>query len=96
MIGARRNIVITTACPYFINTGMFKGVKTSRLFPLLNQERVVNRIIYGIEQEEGEFTIPWRGGVINHVCKAILSSSQIVAVQEALVGLGSMDKVVNR
>ena len=31
-----KNIVCTTICPYFINTGMFKGAKGSILFPFLD------------------------------------------------------------
>jgi all-trans-retinol dehydrogenase (NAD+) len=31
----RKNIKCTTICPYYINTGMFAGVKTALLFPML-------------------------------------------------------------
>jgi len=33
--GMGKNITATTVCPFFINTGMFEGVKTGFLFPLL-------------------------------------------------------------
>jgi len=32
----KKNIPCTTICPAFINTGMFAGVKTTNLLPLLN------------------------------------------------------------
>lgn len=32
----KKNIACTTICPAFINTGMFAGVKTSNLLPLMN------------------------------------------------------------
>lgn len=30
------NVVCTTICPFFINTGMFDGVKDSLIFPFLD------------------------------------------------------------
>jgi all-trans-retinol dehydrogenase (NAD+) len=38
----------TCICPYYIDTGMFKGVKKNFPFYLLSPEEVVNRIIYAI------------------------------------------------
>jgi len=32
---ARKDIVCTTICPYFIKTGMFDGAKAGLLFPFL-------------------------------------------------------------
>jgi all-trans-retinol dehydrogenase (NAD+) len=45
----KSDIVCSTVMPYFINTGMFDGVKASNIFPLLDQKYVINRIVYGIE-----------------------------------------------
>lgn len=43
-------IKTTCICPYYINTGMFDGVKTkfSFLLPLLDEKYVANRIINAI------------------------------------------------
>jgi all-trans-retinol dehydrogenase (NAD+) len=40
----------TVVCPYFINTGMFDGVKTrfAALLPILEEEKVADRIIRAI------------------------------------------------
>lgn len=40
----------TVVCPYFINTGMFDGVRTrfAALLPILDEEHVADRILYAI------------------------------------------------
>ncbi len=42
------NIQTTCICPYYINTGMFDGVKSSFFLPILDQHWVVWRIITAI------------------------------------------------
>jgi all-trans-retinol dehydrogenase (NAD+) len=37
-------VKVTTVCPSFIGTGMFAGVKTPRLTPLMSPEAVVSRV----------------------------------------------------
>lgn len=56
----KSNVVTTCVCPFFINTGMFEGVKTNfPLLPMLDQEWVSNRIITAIRQEEPVLIVPW-------------------------------------
>lgn len=43
-----RHIKVTTVCPSYIATGMFKGVKTPWLSPMLTPDKVVNSIIAGV------------------------------------------------
>lgn len=43
----KKNIRVTTICPFFINTGMFEGVQMA-LVPMLDQNHVVKRIITAI------------------------------------------------
>ena len=45
---ARKNVRCTTIEPYFINTGMFEGVRDSLLFPYLEQDYVINRMMTSI------------------------------------------------
>lgn len=61
----------TTICPYYINTGMFDGVKTSPIYGLLNQHHVVWRIMTAIKQNEGEVCIPWSIGRLAYLAKLI-------------------------
>lgn len=45
---ARSGVHVTTVAPYYINTGMFDGVR-SRLVPILNPEKTARKIIRAIE-----------------------------------------------
>ena len=42
------NIKTTSICPMFINTGMFQGVKGSKIYPILDQDNVVWRIVNAV------------------------------------------------
>ena len=53
------NVKTTCVCPYFINTGMFDGVKASGVFRILDQHYVVKRIVNAIRQEEEMLVLPW-------------------------------------
>ena len=52
-----KNIKVTTILPYYINTGMFDGVK-SRI-PILDAEKTASTIITAIEKNKKIITIPW-------------------------------------
>lgn len=47
-------------CPYYINTGMFAGVRTRypRLLPILDQHRVAQRILDAIERGRHQLVMP--------------------------------------
>ena len=47
----KTNVGITTVTPYYINTGMFDGVRSS-LIPILNPEKAARKIIRGIERNQ--------------------------------------------
>lgn len=55
---SRSDVHITTVAPYYINTGMFDGVK-SRIIPILKPEYVARRIIKGIERNRTFCGIPF-------------------------------------
>ena len=52
----KKNIKVTTILPYYINTGMFNGVK-SRI-PILNDKHAASTIIKAIENNKKIITIP--------------------------------------
>ena len=52
-----KNIKVTTILPYYINTGMFDGVK-SRI-SILDAEKTALTIIKAIEKNKKIITIPW-------------------------------------
>jgi all-trans-retinol dehydrogenase (NAD+) len=51
----------TIVCPYYIDTGMFAGVKTrfSWLLPIMRPEPVARRILRAIERDEQRLILPW-------------------------------------
>ena len=52
---AKSNVIINCVMPFYINTGMFDGVK-SRVVPILDPEKVATKIISNIEK--GKFRTP--------------------------------------
>ncbi len=57
----KSNVKTTVICPYFIDTGLFDGVKTrfSFLLPILKERTVVKKIIAAIKKEKSSLFMPW-------------------------------------
>ena len=53
----KTNVRITTVMPYYINTGMFEGVRSS-IIPILNPEKTARKIIRGIEHDKVFIKMP--------------------------------------
>ena len=55
------DVKTTIVCPYYIDTGMFDGVKTrfSWLLPILQPEAVVSRIVRAIKKDRRRLVMPW-------------------------------------
>jgi all-trans-retinol dehydrogenase (NAD+) len=53
-------VVTTVVCPYYVDTGMFEGVKTRfpRLLPILRQDDVADRIVQAIERDRRRLIMP--------------------------------------
>lgn len=51
------NVHITTVAPYYINTGMFNGVR-SRFLPILDPHKTARKIIRAIEKNKSFIGIP--------------------------------------
>lgn len=54
-----RNFRVTTVNPYYIDTGMFAGVKSGWLLPLLNPDKVARRIVKAIISNHLVVRMPW-------------------------------------
>jgi all-trans-retinol dehydrogenase (NAD+) len=52
-----KNVYVTTVTPYYIDTGMFAGVKSK--VPILDPEKVARKIIKGIEKNKIIVSMPW-------------------------------------
>jgi len=50
----------TVVCPYYIDTGMFEGVKTrfSFLLPILKEEKAVEKMLRAIERDRPQLHMP--------------------------------------
>lgn len=57
----KSKVKTTLVCPYFINTGMFSGVKTrfSWLLPILDEDVVARRIVRAIKKNKQRIIMPW-------------------------------------
>ena len=53
----KKNVQFTSILPYYINTGMFDGVK-SRVVPILDPEKTAERIIRAIEKKTKILAMP--------------------------------------
>jgi short-subunit dehydrogenase len=51
------NVKVTTVTPYYINTGMFDGVK-SQIIPILKPEYAAKKILKGIEKDKIYVSMP--------------------------------------
>jgi len=51
----------TIVCPFYIDTGMFEGVKTRfpLLLPILHEEDVVERVVKAIQHDRPQVVMPW-------------------------------------
>jgi len=55
------DVQTTLVCPYYINTGMFDGVKSKVgwLLPILEEQDVADKVISAIERNKQELYMPW-------------------------------------
>ncbi len=56
---AGSGIKVTTVLPYFINTGMFLGVKSGFWLPILDEKKVARKIVNAVENNKIIFRMPF-------------------------------------
>lgn len=81
----KSKVRFTTIAPYFINTGMFDGVK-SRIFPILKPEPTARKIINAIEKNRNFKGIPFSYHFIRS-CQALLPTSIFDYIFGEVVGI---------
>ncbi len=57
MKALKTGVGVTTVTPYYINTGMFDGVKS--FIPILKEEKVAAKVIKAIEKDRIFLSMPW-------------------------------------
>lgn len=57
----RSRVVTTVVCPYYIDTGMFRGVRSRfpRLLPILREDDVAARVVRAIETDRHRLVMPF-------------------------------------
>ncbi|XP_015928543.1 short-chain dehydrogenase/reductase family 16C member 6 [Parasteatoda tepidariorum] len=90
----RKNIKLTTICPFFINTGMFNGIN-SKLFSILEPEYVAEEILTSILCEKGTVIIP-RSFYVLIAMKTMMPNRSLLALHDAFGGSESMDLFTGR
>ena len=91
----KSNVHVTTVTPYYVNTGMFDGVK-SRIIPILKPEYVCKRVIRAIERNTRFRGIPF-GFHFIRFCQAILPTTIFDFIFGKVVGIyHAMDEFTGR
>ena len=91
----KSKVRFTTIAPYFINTGMFDGVK-SRIFPILKPEPTARKILNSIEKNRNFKGIPF-GYHFIRFCQAVLPTSIFDYIFGEVVGIfHAMDNFTGR
>lgn len=91
----RSKVRVTTVAPYYINTGMFDGVR-SRIFPILNPEKTSRKILRAIERNTDFRGIPWSFHFIRF-WQGVLPTSWFDTIMGGWLGIYStMDHFVGR
>ncbi len=91
----KSKVHITTVAPYYINTGMFDGVR-SRFFPILDPERTSRKILRAIERNTDFRGIPWSYHFFR-LCQGLLPVSWFDTIVGRWLGIYStMDHFTGR
>ncbi|MBQ8270419.1 MAG: SDR family oxidoreductase [Bacteroidaceae bacterium] len=91
----KSKVRFTTIAPYFINTGMFDGVK-SRIFPILKPEPTSRKIMNAIEGNRNFKGIPF-GFHFIRFCQALLPTTIFDYIFGEVVGIfHAMDNFTGR
>ncbi|CAF1523884.1 unnamed protein product, partial [Adineta steineri] len=54
----KTGVKTTVVCPSFINTGMFEGVKTDVLFPLIKSDDICDKIVEAVRKDRHMLLVP--------------------------------------
>jgi short-subunit dehydrogenase len=86
---------VTTICPSYIDTGMFKGVKAPMLFPLLQPEDITAKIIRAVKKNEIMLMQPDNVNIVP-LLKGVLPTRIFDVVAEWLGVYSSMNSFEGR
>jgi all-trans-retinol dehydrogenase (NAD+) len=86
----------TVVCPYYVDTGMFHGVRTrfSFLLPILKPDAVVRKVVRAIERDKARVVMPPLVYLVPSM--RLLPTRAMDALADALGVNSSMDEFVGR
>ena len=91
MQSGHTGVNVTTVMPYYIKTGMFAGVSSSALLPLMVPEHAARGVVTAIEKNRPRLRMPWHVYVLPFL-KGVLPSPIFDLVVGRLLGVyGGMD-----
>jgi len=86
----------TVVCPFYINTGMFEGVKSSfPLLPILDEEYVCQSIVDAVLENTPFIGLPW----LIHYSHLLIAVTPTILSDKLLMAVGvasSMDSFIGR
>lgn len=91
---AKSGVRVTTVMPYYINTGMFEGVR-SRVLPILKPERVACKILRAIERNKIMLGMPLCYHFIR-ICQAVMPLRLFDGFAKMLGIYSTMDNFTGR
>ncbi len=91
---SKSGVRVTTVTPYYINTGMFDGVR-SRVLPILKPERVAHRVLRAIERNKIMLGMPL-GYHFIRICQAIMPLRWFDVFAKMLGVYSTMDNFTGR
>lgn len=90
------NIKVTTVCPTYIATGMFEGVKTILMTPILTPEAVVTKVWRYMKPGKPFVIMPWTTQ-LGKILKGTLPTRAWDLMADRVFGIyGTMDSFVGR
>jgi len=91
----KKNVKVTTVLPYYINTGMFDGVRSK--IPILKPETAALTIIKAIEKDKIIFTMPGYIYRLTKIGQALLSINAFDWFAGSFLGIyKTMDHFIGR
>jgi len=90
----KHGIHVTTVCPFYIDTGMFKGVESS-IIPIIKPDDAVSSIMDGVLKNKTHVVLPWITSVA-YSFKGLLPVKMLYYVGEAMEVLSSMENFKGR
>lgn len=86
MLQLKKDVKVTTIMPYYINTGMFDGVK-SQLIPILEPEAAAKAIIKSIRKNKKMVTLPRYIYPLTRISQGILTVGAFDWVANHIFGI---------